>query len=175
MGDAFKDNLLEEAMDDFGNEVLYIVYTYVKDYSLAEDITQEVFIKAYSKMDTFRGESSLKTWIINIAVNHCKDYFKRWETRKLLITNKINQYVKGSSKSIDSIVVEKERHSEVVEKVLELPVKYREVLILYYFEGLKLTEIAECLDTNINTVKTRLVKSKKLLSKKYPTRGEYFG
>jgi RNA polymerase sigma-70 factor, ECF subfamily len=175
MSDSFKDNLLEEAMNKFGNEVLYIVYSYVKDYSLAEDITQDVFVKVYNKLDTFREESSLKTWVINIAVNHCRDYFRKWETRKLIFTNKISELMKGNSNSIESLIIQKEIKDELVKSVFNLPIKYREVIILYYFEELKLIEVSECLSININTVKTRLTKAKKMLNEKYPLGGENIG
>ena len=158
-----KDRLLEKAMTDYGNDVYYIVYSYVKEHSLAEDLTQEVFIKFYQKMDTFRQDSSLKTWIISVAVNHCKDYLRRWDTRMVSISNKINDMVKGKMGAPEQTVIHKEQSSELIESVLSLPVKYREVIFLYYFEEMKLSEIGACMDLNTNTVKTRLTRGKALL------------
>ncbi|WP_179884979.1 sigma-70 family RNA polymerase sigma factor [Bacillus sp. AFS015802] len=158
-----KDRLLEEAMTAYGNDVYYVVYSYVKEHSLAEDLTQEIFIKFYKKVDTFREDSSLKTWIISVAVNHCKDYLRRWDTRMISISNKINEMVKGKMGAPEQTVIENERNSELIESVLSLPVKYREVIFLYYFEEMKLSEIGASLDINTNTVKTRLARGKALL------------
>ncbi|WP_173106096.1 sigma-70 family RNA polymerase sigma factor [Bacillus sp. KH172YL63] len=160
---AEKDQLLEEAMREYGNDVYYIVFSYVKEHSLAEDLTQEIFIKFYQKMDTFREDSSLKTWIISVAVNHCKDYLRRWDTRMISISNKINDLVKGKMGAPEQSVLEKEQHSELIRNVLALPVKYREVIFLYYFEEMKLSEIGACMGLNTNTVKTRITRGKALL------------
>ncbi|MGM0840154.1 MAG: sigma-70 family RNA polymerase sigma factor [Bacillota bacterium] len=158
-----KDRLLEKAMTEYGNDVYYIVYSYVKEHSLAEDLTQEIFIKFYQKMDTFREDSSLKTWIISVAVNHCKDYLRRWDTRMVSISNKINDMAKGKMGAPEQTVIEKEKNSELIQSVLALPIKYREVIFLYYFEEMKLSEIGACMDLNTNTVKTRLTRGKALL------------
>ncbi|NMH68256.1 sigma-70 family RNA polymerase sigma factor [Bacillus sp. RO3] len=158
-----KDRLLEKAMTEYGNDVYYVVYSYVKDHSLAEDLTQEIFIKFYRKMDTFRQDSTLKTWIISVAVNHCKDYLRRWDTRMISISSKINDMVKGKMGAPEQAVMEKERNSELIQAVLSLPVKYREIIFLYYFEEMKLSEIGACMDLNTNTVKTRLARGKALL------------
>lgn len=158
-----KDRLLEEAMTDYGNDVYYVVYSYVKEHSLAEDLTQEIFIKFYQKMDTFREDSSLKTWIISVAINHCKDYLRRWDTRMVSISNKINDLVKGKMGAPEQTVIKNEQNSELIQSVLALPLKYREVIFLYYFEEMKIAEIGESLGINSNTVKTRLTRGKALL------------
>jgi RNA polymerase sigma-70 factor, ECF subfamily len=160
---AEKDQLLEEAMQHYGNDIYYIVFSYVKDHSLAEDLTQEVFIKFYKKMDSFRRESALKSWIVSIAINHCKDYLRRWDTRMVSITHKINDMVKGKLGTPEHDMIKKETNNEVIKNVLSLPLKYREIIFLFYFEEMKLSEISDCLDLNISTVKTRLTKARKLL------------
>jgi RNA polymerase sigma-70 factor, ECF subfamily len=168
MEDSMKEELLEKAMKDFGQEVLYIAFSYVKDFRMAEDITQEVFIKLYTKMESFRGESSLKTWVISIAINQSKDYLKRWETQKLFFTDKIADFFRNNDRSLEKRIIKKEIDNDLLKNVLTLPLKYREVIILYYFEELKMIEIADCLSININTVKTRLNRAKELLGEMYP-------
>lgn len=171
-----KDELLEEVMSQYGKEVLYIAYSYVKDYRLAEDIAQEVFIKFYQRVDSFRNESSLKTWIIRIAINQSKDHLKKWETRKLLFSNKLSEILhEFTGNNPQTQVLHKETSKELHRKLLSLPVKYREVLFLYYYEELKVSEIAECLEININTAKTRLKTAKEKLKKMYPKGVPYDG
>ncbi len=161
-------------MNEYGNEVLYLAYSYVKDYGLAEDIAQEVFVKFYQKYDEFRGESSLKTWIIRIAINQSKDHLKRWDTRKVLISNKVSELLKERDIP-ESLAIQNESSKELHAHLLSLPVKYREVLFLYYYEELKINEIAECLHINANTVKTRLKNGKRRLHKMYPKGGHQDG
>ncbi|MFI8684442.1 sigma-70 family RNA polymerase sigma factor [Rossellomorea sp. NPDC077527] len=171
-----KDDLLEEAMCLYGKEVLYIAYSYVKDYRLAEDIAQEVFIRFYQRYDSFRHESSLKTWIIQIAINQSKDHLKKWEARKLLFTNKLHGMLhEFAGNDAQSKVIHKETSRELHKKLLSLAVKYREVLFLYYYEELKISEIAGCLELNINTVKTRLKTGIDKLQKMYPKGVPYDG
>ena len=74
---------LESMMCTYGNDVLRTAYMYVKNIHTAEDIFQEVFIKADRNKESFRGESSVKTWLIRITVNACKDYLKSAYNRRV--------------------------------------------------------------------------------------------
>lgn len=65
---------IEALIREYGNDVLRTAYMYVKDIHTAEDIFQEVFIKVNQKLSTFEGNSSIKTWIIRITINACKDF-----------------------------------------------------------------------------------------------------
>ena len=67
---------LEELMREYGNDVLRMAYLYVKDIHTAEDIFQEVFLKVNQKLDTYEGRSSVKTWLLSITMNTCKDFLK---------------------------------------------------------------------------------------------------
>jgi RNA polymerase sigma-70 factor, ECF subfamily len=161
-----KDELLELAMEEYGQAVLYMAYSYVKDHGLAEDIAQEAFVKFYGNVDSFRGESSMKTWLMRITINHCKDHLKRWDTRKILFTNKLSEILheRGNPeiKAIDA-----EKRNELHSKLLKLPVKYREILFLHYYQELKVNEMAEVLELKPNTVKTRLKMGRERLYRLY--------
>jgi RNA polymerase sigma-70 factor, ECF subfamily len=161
-----RDGLLEEAMDRYGRAVLYMAYSYVKDHGLAEDIAQEVFVKFYRKMDSFRGESSLKTFLMRITINQCKDHLKRWDTRKVLFTNKLNELIQERGNP-ESKALNLEERSELHSKLLKLPIKYREVLFMYYYQELKVKEIAGVLGLNPDTVKTRLKTGRDRLHRLY--------
>ncbi len=162
-----KDDILEVAMNEYGNDVYYIVYSYVKNHTVTEDLTQEIFVKLYNNLGSFREDSSLKTWLIRIAINHCKDYFRRMDTKLTIVTDRVHQMIKGKSSTPEQALVHKETQHELSRAVLQLPLKYREIIFLYYFEEMKLTDIAQCMELNINTVKTRLRKGKKLIAKMY--------
>jgi RNA polymerase sigma-70 factor, ECF subfamily len=164
-----KAALLEELMHDYQKGIYLLAYSFVRDKGIAEDITQDPFIKCYKKMDLFRGEASLKTWIYTIAINLSKDYLRKWEYRTLKLP--IQFFEQFTSR--DNIEANSERSEEQVavhNELVRLAVRCREVIVLYYFEDMKLFEIAEILGLNQNTVKTRLARGRDLLKKKLARR-----
>lgn len=156
------EETLEVLVDEYWISVKKLAYTYVKDWALAEDVTQEVFIKCYNNLARFRGDSSYKTWLYKITVNRCKDEFRSKWYRNLNFLNAMGKTVNNSISAEQSFLEEDER-KEFYEIVLGLPMKYREVIILFYYEEMSLDEIHNLLDTNINTVKSRLKRGKLLL------------
>jgi RNA polymerase sigma-70 factor, ECF subfamily len=160
-----KDKLLEKIMIEHGNDVLYLAYSYVKDRTVAEDIAQEVFISAYTHLETFNWNSSIKTWLYRITVNRCKDYLKSWSYRTNVLTNVIDFGLKSRVKETDTIIIERDEQAKLLDYLLTLPLKYREVIYLFYFEELSTNEIAQLLSINLNTLKSRLKRAKELLKK----------
>jgi RNA polymerase sigma-70 factor, ECF subfamily len=154
------EETLETLVDEYWISVKKLAYTYVKDWALAEDITQEVFIKCYNNLGHFRGDSSYKTWLYKITVNRCRDEFRsKWYRTLNFLDSAMGKTVNTSISAEQSFLEEDERQ-EFYELVLSLPLKYREVIILFYYEEMSLDEIHNLLETNINTVKTRLKRGK---------------
>ncbi|MGS2779238.1 sigma-70 family RNA polymerase sigma factor [Robertmurraya sp. GLU-23] len=149
-----REEKLKWLMRTYGNDVIRIAYSYLKQKQLAEDVAQDVFIKCYEKMDSFRNESSYKTWLIRITVNRCKDVLKSWSYKNLYITDFFKS--KQTKANLDHTYVVSEDKEDISKKVMELPVKQREVIILFYYEEFSVEEIANLLKTNSSTVKTRL-------------------
>ncbi|WP_408009040.1 sigma-70 family RNA polymerase sigma factor [Pseudalkalibacillus sp. A8] len=158
-----KDEIIELMMDQFGEKLTRLAYTYVKDWGKAEDIVQEAFVACYTKLDTFRGESSVKTWIYRITINRCHDYHRTWSFRNLQFTDKISRWIKGDTHTPEADLIAKDESEALAKQVLALPLKYREVLLLYYFEELSIQEISLMLLTNESTIKTRLHRGRQLL------------
>ncbi|MGZ4111720.1 MAG: sigma-70 family RNA polymerase sigma factor [Tumebacillaceae bacterium] len=134
--------------------VIRTAFYYVKDEMVAEDIAQEVFLRAYRHMDDYRGEANLATWLYRITVNACKDYMRTWSHRKRLLA----QMVQGpeANASAEQEALQKLNDDELSRRVMALPIKYREVIVLHYFEHLKSREIAEMLDLKESTVRVRI-------------------
>jgi RNA polymerase sigma factor (sigma-70 family) len=149
-----REEKLKWLMNAYGNDVIRIAYTYLKQKQLAEDVAQDVFIKCYEKMDTFRNESSYKTWLIRITVNRCKDVLKSWSFKNLYLTDffKSKQTYYSQEKQLFS----GEENELISKQVIDLPVKLREVIILFYYQEFSIEEISNLLKINPNTVKTRL-------------------
>lgn len=163
--------VITDLMNRYGTQILHLSYSYVRDRQIAEDLTQEIFVKCYEKLHTFKGNSSLETWLYRIAVNHCKDYLKSWQFRKISATGYISSFFTLSEAPAEQEYFIKEEQSGIREAVFHLPVKYREIIFLYYFKEYSQKEISEICKVNLNTVKARMARGKELLKKFLSERG----
>lgn len=158
-----KEDLIDEIMNKYGQEVLQLVYSYVNNKEIAEDLTQDIFVKCYKSLHTYKGNSNLKTWLWRIAINHCKDYIKSWYNKKVIVTEDESVYIGVQNDSVEQTVIQNAEDSRLALAVMSLPIKYREVIYLFYYEELSIKEIATVIDVKENTIKTRLKKAKELL------------
>ena len=156
MGDSQRESWLEEAMEKWTDSLLRICYAYLGDKALAEDALQETFLKAWKSYDRFRGEAQEKTWLMRIAINTCKDYrrtawFRHIDNRKALdeLPPRLLQ-VELEDQSLSHLV-------------MALPARYKQVVLLYYFQGLTQKETAEAMDISPSAVIRRLRSAEKLL------------
>jgi len=153
---------IETLMRKYGNDVLRTAFMYVKDSHLAEDIFQDVFIKVNQKLSTFQGNSSIKTWIIRITINTCKDYIKSAWNQKVVPMSEYQENILTSDN--DFTAVEKEEDNKIIRKmVMELPDKYKDVLILVYYQDMTISEAASSLNIAEGTCKSRLSRAKEKL------------
>lgn len=143
-------------MNQYGNSVLRMCYVYLKDYQLAEDAAQETFIRVYQHYEEFHNRSSVKTWIIQIAINLCKNQMRThwWKNRfhQEMIEVETSGYY-------DSFL----DRQMVLMEISKLSVKYREVILLYYYQELTILEIADVLGEKESTIKARLVRAREKL------------
>jgi RNA polymerase sigma factor (sigma-70 family) len=160
-----KEETIEMLMNEYGRSVVRLAFTFMKQKQQAEDIAQEVFIRCYEKLDTFRNDSSYKTWIYRITVNLCKDRLRSWSFRNIIFTDFFSKE-SVLNNTPESELLNVEEKEELSLKVLSLPIKYREVVIFYYYEELSYNEIAELLDISIPSIKSRLHRARLLLKKK---------
>ncbi len=130
-----------------------------------EEITQDVFLTVFQKLEEFKGDSSLKTWLYSIAINKSKDYLKSWHYRYM----SFNQFFqdRGSDKSIETEIIAMQRNFELSKTIMTLPVKYREIIILYYYHDLNSKEISTLLSINVSTVRTRLTRGRELIKRRF--------
>ncbi|MBY0597558.1 RNA polymerase sigma factor [Bacillus bingmayongensis] len=154
---------IDYVIREYWQDVWNYSFIITKDTHLSDDITQEVFIKVFKKWDSFRNESSVKTWLLkitrNTALNYLKSsYFKRISLVSFFRNDK--EYP-----SAEKQFLQKETMNEVWDIVLKLPQKHREVLILDAKYELSYDEIAETLGVSIGTVKSRLHRARARVSK----------
>nr|WP_258832122.1 sigma-70 family RNA polymerase sigma factor [Peribacillus frigoritolerans] len=155
------ESLLDEMMSLYGQYILQLVYSYVKDAVVAEDLTQEIFIKCYKALPTYNQQSNIRTWLWRIAINHCKDYRKSWYFRKVSTAEEEQEWT--SSDNVEEEVIQQDEDRQLAVAVMELPIQYRELIYLHYFQEMKLKEISEITGVKLGTVKTRMRQAKRRL------------
>jgi len=153
---------LDDLMDRFGQEVWDFAYLLTRNRSLADDIAQDVFLQAYLHVASFRGEASVKTWLLRIARNISINYRKSAFFRRVLLIEAIRPG--RQTASAEQEYLEREAANEVWRQVFRLPTKYREVLVMHARYRLSLKEIATVLQVPEGTVKSRLFGARKRLS-----------
>lgn len=150
---------IEELIDLYGDAILRLCILYLGDRHLAEDAFQEVFIKAWKKWDGFRGESSVKTWLTRIAINTCRDMLRSGWFRTMRRSQPVETLFDLAAKE------DIQEEYAVRDALMRLPGVYREVILLHYDQGLKITEIAKAIRLSPNTVSTRLRRARALIEK----------
>ncbi|WP_110113851.1 sigma-70 family RNA polymerase sigma factor [Bacillus sp. CGMCC 1.16541] len=158
-----EETVLNEIMTLYGQDILQLVYSYVKNHAVAEDLTQEIFVKCYRSLHTYEQKASLRTWLWRIAINHCKDYLRSWHYRKMQLTEMSFFSSKATTDTPEDEMIQQDEDATLSEAVLTLPLKYREVVYLFYFEERSIKEIEEMTGVKQGTIKTRLRRAKELL------------
>jgi|YelNatPaOPRAMG01_1025707.scaffolds.fasta_scaffold112792_2 RNA polymerase sigma-70 factor (ECF subfamily) len=154
--------------DDVYNEYKEMVFNYVfwriNDYDEAVDLTQEIFIKIYKNLGKFKGESSMKTWVMSIAINHLNDFFRK---KKKFNPVYFEEIAREEDYDDPGPIEEMDLEDTIkVERALQkLKDWEREILTLYYMEGFQYEEISKLLNIPLGTVKSRLNSAKKSLKK----------
>ena len=147
---------LDRLVKQYQVAVLRTCYLYLHDRSQAEDAVQETFLKVYRNLGSFRGECSEKNWIMKIAMRVCYDmnrsgwarFFNRRVTPEMLP---------------EASVPFEERDDALASAMMRLPVRLREVILLYYYQGLKVNEVAEALGISQPSVSQRLKRGREKL------------
>ncbi|GEN46086.1 sigma-70 family RNA polymerase sigma factor [Alkalibacillus haloalkaliphilus] len=151
--------LLDYCMEHYGHDIKRVVYSYVQNEVDAEDVTQEVFMSVYQKIDQFNQDSQLKSWLIRIAINKSKDHLRSFKHRQQRLKDKLLQSFKKESietTTPEDLSIQTDENKQLIKQIYELPTKYKEVIILYYFEQFTVKEMADILKSNENTIKARL-------------------
>jgi len=157
------NTLLDELMTVYGKEVWNYAYSITRKWDMADDITQEVFIKVYRHIDSFRRDASVKTWLLTITRNTAIDFQRSAFFRKVTLSDWLEE--KGERRSVEHEMMEKWSVNEMWDLVLKLPTKYREAIILFAHHQLSMKEMADVLGVTEGTVKSRLFHARQKLSK----------
>ncbi len=150
---------ISRLMDEHGHALLRMCFLHLRDVQLAEDAVQETFLKAWRKLDTFREDSSERTWLMRIAINVCRDMLRTGWLRR--IDRKVDITLLPECAQADEYP-----DSTVLTEVMGLPRKLREVILLRCYQGMSLKETADALGIGLSTVKQRQQTANRTLRKR---------
>jgi RNA polymerase sigma-70 factor, ECF subfamily len=165
----------DELFERYSSMVFGLVLHILGDREEALDVSQEVFLTIFRKMDSFRGESSLKTWIYCIAVHRAANRFRWWNRLRRRGTVSLEEHLAKSPdcelfynlnsgiQSPEEALLAREEHEEVERLLLQLPLQQRVAVVMRDIEGLSYEEIAESMQISLGTVKSRIARGRETL------------
>lgn len=156
------------------SKIFNTIFSFVGDYDDAMDLTQETFLCAFRNLEKFRQESSISTWLYTIAINICKKNYNKRKKVLSIFTNSIddpqsNDYLNNQAsenQSLEEKIEIDEEQNLIRQEISSLPKRYKSVIILKYLQGLSYEEIAEIVECNVGTVRSRLSRAKDKLKPK---------
>jgi RNA polymerase sigma-70 factor (ECF subfamily) len=140
------DNI-DEVMTLYSNTVYRLALVQTKNKVDAEDVFQEVFLRYVRSKTHFQSEEHRKAWFIRVTVNFCK---KLWASSWLRKTEPLDE----------TITFEMQEETDLHHELLKLPMKYRTVIHLFYFEDMSIEEISKCLNQGSSTIRTQLTRAR---------------
>lgn len=150
--------------DAHSQSIYYLALRLLGDPTQAEDAAHDVFLKAYRKMEQFRGEAGIRTWLYRITINHCRNLQQAWHKRKVL-SNADEAILDAAPapQSDDPIrIIETRELGQRIQKALDLlPEEYRLLLLLVADEQLSYLEIGALTDQSADAVRGKLHRARK--------------
>ena len=147
-----KNEFLEQTIEKYSNMVYRLAMARTRNIETSEDVYQEVFLRLAKKMPEFESEEHKKAWLIRVTIN-CS-------------TSILNSsFIKHRADLDENLSFETPERHDIYYAVLNLPIKYRTVIHLYYYENYSIKEISKILQLNENTIKSRLSRARQKLEK----------
>jgi len=153
-GGEIVEGNFECLIDTYSRDVFRFVRAHTRDTAEAEDLTQEVFIRAYKHRDSLAEIANVKAWLFQVAVNLCRDFTRKQQRRLLVYLRDVPDV--GWAQAAEDEAEHRESSRDLMNMVLQLPSKFKDVIFLYYIEDCSISEIAWMLQLPESTVKTRL-------------------
>jgi RNA polymerase sigma-70 factor (ECF subfamily) len=162
-----------QLVTEYQSYFLTMAYKFTNNYSDAEDLSQEIFIKVYNSLPRFKGHSKLSTWLYKIAMNTCLDWKRKTKINLHSIIHVLDKSVEEmrNKHTTEEIIVYKENQQIIHKAVFGLKDKYKSIVILYHFNQLSYKEISYIMDIPIKTVETRLYRARKQIKDKLIKQG----
>ena len=161
--EALGDSKFADIYNEHSQAIYYLSLRLLSDPEKAQDATHDVFLKAFRKMDQFRGESSWRTWLYRIAINHCRNLQQGWNERHMLSNADDAIWETTAAKSDSPLrVLETKELGQRIQKALDgLPPEYRLLLLLVADEQLSYEQVGALTDQTSDAVRGKLHRARK--------------
>jgi RNA polymerase sigma-70 factor (ECF subfamily) len=146
------DEIISQDLNHYGSMLMRLAYSYMKNIYDAEDVVQEVFMQLLKNIEIFESDNHKRNWLICVARNICKNKLK-------------SAWLKNRAELTEIPYYDEYKDSNILNKVMQLPLKYREIIYLYYYEDYTTVEIASIIDKKETTVRSLLSRGRKILKK----------
>ena len=140
----------EEMVAAYGNMLYRAALSHTGNHEDAQDMVQETFIRWLEKRPAFESDEHEKAWLLRVAINLCRNYVSKKGNR-------------GNAELLDIYPAADEEEQSLIQDVMALPDRYRDVIYLYYYEGYSTKEIADILGEKEATVRSHMLRARKLL------------
>ena len=152
---------VNNAIEKYADMIKRICFYHLKNQADTEDVFQNVFLRYMIHDKPFFDEEHEKAWLIRVAINACKDQLKSFFRRNTVPLEQLNEVA----------AMIPEDHRDVLEAVLTLPAKYKDVIYLHYYEGYTAPEIGDLLGKKVNSVYSLLSRGRALLKERLESDG----
>lgn len=152
----------EELVRPHQDRLLKLALALSRNHEDAEDMLQDALVKAFKSLPCFRGECAFLTWLTRILLNVARNTFRR-ESRLRMRVKIFAQAGPATSGDPSERVTTEERRQFIRRALSVLPSCYRDMLVMFHYQGMSYTEIAAVLEMPVGTVRSRLAKGRKLL------------
>jgi RNA polymerase sigma-70 factor (ECF subfamily) len=149
--------------DEHSRAIFYLALRFLGNPQKAEDATHDVFLKAFRRLDQFRGEASIRTWLYRIALNHCQNLCQSWHNRHIQANSEDAVWENSTAKTDSPLrVLETKELGQRIQKTLDaLSDEYRLLLLLVADEELSYEEIAALVGQSTDAVRGKLHRARK--------------
>ncbi len=163
----------ESLIGRYKDKVYNIAFSFTANASESDDIAQNVFLKIYSNLNSFKEEAAFSTWMYRITVNECYNGLKKRKNTPLPIDAEIKagedltlkDVLEDKKANVEKILISEEAQKAVRQCIAALPAKYKMIVTLREIEDLQYEEIADAMDISVNKVKVWLFRAREKLKK----------
>ena len=156
-GNRMDERQFEILYERYANDVLRVSYFYLGDRQQAEDVTQDVFIRLLTNAPDLRPGSE-KAWLLKVALNRCRDIWRAAWVKRVVLGSPAMELAPAPDQMDDRL-----EKQELMAAIRRLPADFRDAILLHYYQGYAINEIAEMLNVPEGTISSRLSRGRKKL------------
>ncbi|MFC5468486.1 sigma-70 family RNA polymerase sigma factor [Cohnella suwonensis] len=151
---------LHALMERYGDEMTRTAYLLTRDRQAAEEATMDAFVQAFGRIRQLKHPDKLRSWLLRIVANRCRMRMRAWSWRRVFPFADVDRLSVATATDPENLLLAEWRSERLSDAILRLDYKYREPIVLYYFNEMSVSEIAEQTSEKENTIKSRLARAR---------------